>query len=567
MNYFYKYLSKYENILDIRMFAINKAPSNKSAQPQEVVTVGMYCLETEAQSFNIVDQIKLIEHIRNKISEAAREARKTPPKFILSMLLVPDWNRLNNNYTDRTYLKTKGIFFKNINTEINRLNSGFELSDAYKDVLPYEKNFLHHLKNKGANADWIKTHALIINQNMKHLQLDSNTQIYDYRSFYDNTFGQNEYDALNAGGHDGLNASAYDAASTYVSAHNKVIYTVPNGKIVKALANPFMEYCIDHGDPRDPDKGKNSIYSKVFCPSLAAIGLTIHKSIIDPLEGVKDRYLVAFDKPEYKLTRDIITAVNMSWSISSVPDPYAVVKKAPPLKYRDADITFQCYVNLVNVHTSSFSLHDNHDDIKRFRNVLHDKANDMKIIKAYYQYIEKNISDLLSDLINVIPQNEQGEHLCLEAFGYNVKELKQRNIKQKIKRIKDELDDFQTRPKIATIAEKSSLYQKLNEVTSQLAQPENLASNLNRSFVPLSHMHKSNSKKSYYVLPDNEQILAKNPAELRKHAEIIEKKIDAVGEAGPIGIELQTYKSRLHAIKGLLKIKESINPSEHPKYK
>jgi len=249
--------------------AREKTTEELESEPSELVTIGLFCTEQNVSAFPISSQIKSIEYIRKKITEAANQAEKQPPRFVLSMLLIPNWERVGNSYNDEDYQKNREEFFTRVSGEMQRQHCGFELKNAYLDASQAERGYLHQLKNNGANADWIKTHALVFNPRAKHLQLDSNTKIKDYHSFYAHTFEQNTHDSLSAGAHDGLNASAYDESFKYVSAHNKVVYAIPGGRVVRALNAPVLLYCEAHQDPHDPEKDHNSIYSKVFSASLA----------------------------------------------------------------------------------------------------------------------------------------------------------------------------------------------------------------------------------------------------------------------------------------------------------
>jgi len=296
-------------------------PAERLMADNGVVTIGLYATQTRTGRFGgfIDSQVEQIEYIREKMTAAAAQAGQSPPKFVLSVLVVPDWDIPENSYDNAGYLAVQQEFMTQCQAALTAKGSTVELENAYATANTHDKQFLHGLRNLGANADWVKTHAIVRNQDRVHLQLDSNTQILDYSSFWRRTFGQREHDAI----HDGLNASAYDPSASYVSPHNKVVYTIPTGKIAGRFVQTFDNYCAGCND-----KDGNSIYSKYFCPELA------HLQLVDQLElqtseGVKSRYLVRFRCPEYQITQDVLTAVNMSWAQGgggAAADPYAALK-------------------------------------------------------------------------------------------------------------------------------------------------------------------------------------------------------------------------------------------------
>lgn len=390
-------------------------PAERLMTDNGVVTIGLYATQTRTGRFGgfIDSQVEQIEYIREKMTAAAVQAGQPPPKFVLSVLVVPDWDIPQNSYDNAGYLAVQHEFMTQCQARLTERGSTVELQNAYATANVHDKQFLLGLRNLGANADWVKTHAIVRNHDRVHLQLDSNTQILDYSSFWRRTFGQREHDAI----HDGLNASAYDPSASYVSPHNKVVYTIPTGKIARRFVQTFDNYCAGCND-----KDGNSIYSKYFCPELAQLQLVDRLEIPTTDEGLKSRYLVRFRCPEYQITQDVLTAVNMSWAqgggaASAGADPYAELKQAKPLKYKDASVTFPCFLNLVTVHTAMFRAHADRDELEVFRNELHNRNIDMEIIKDYAFHIHHDKPSLLPALCGTIPPNPAGEALCREAFG------------------------------------------------------------------------------------------------------------------------------------------------------
>jgi phage tail tube protein FII len=240
------------------------------------VTISFYSKEIDTQpgyTQNFLAEIVNIKKIRDGLSQAAKKARRDPPEFILSILLIPDWNRNGNSYNDQTYLNKKKFFleeFTNKVISIPKIEDDIDVKVVIEDFInkaslsPEELAYLHKLKAAGSNADMIKTRAIIDNLNRdKHLQLDSNTVVPSFEELYYKTFEASTQK-------DGINASFYD--EYYISAHNKMIYTTPTGLIATRgrLEIHLKEWCNNHQND-DEDKNKNSIYSKVFTRALIEI--------------------------------------------------------------------------------------------------------------------------------------------------------------------------------------------------------------------------------------------------------------------------------------------------------
>ena len=109
---------------------------------------------------------------------------------------------------------------------------------------------------------------MIDNQRYRHLQIDSNTKIFNFRIFYNKTFGASDSEQRTA-----LNACYYD--SHYISVHNKVVYTTAGSQLVLKLEEQYLSY-VELNKDADADKGlkRNSIYARVFTGTLEIFGLT-----------------------------------------------------------------------------------------------------------------------------------------------------------------------------------------------------------------------------------------------------------------------------------------------------
>ena len=307
------------------------------------VTISLYSTETNDLSgytLGFLEQLDNIEKIRDGLINAAKKAGQSPPEIVISMLLVPNWNREGNSYTDGTYLRKNEEFLVEAKRRFGHDSSGVMVEDFYSagQMTTEEKAYMHNLKAMGSNADMIKTRAIINNLDRRHLQIDSNTVVPSFEDLYNQTFGASEQK-------DGINASYYDRR--YISAHNKMVYTTPDGDIAKKsdLARHLREWCRNHQDDNNVDQDKqpdkNSIYARVFTEALHTIGYTVKYSA----ENGKTLYPATLSNKVYWLTDCMLTALNMSWSADGVKTPEEL-KSLPAIAIgKDGVFNFQCYHN------------------------------------------------------------------------------------------------------------------------------------------------------------------------------------------------------------------------------
>jgi hypothetical protein len=282
-----------------------------------------------------------------------------------------------------------------------------------------EKAYLNGLESGGSNPDMIKTRAVIDNQDCRHLQMDSNTKIADYAVFYKQTFG-----AADSAQADALNASYYD--SHYVSAHNKVVYTSPGGKMGPALEEFYLQYMQEHQNDAD-DKGPklNNVYARVFAGTMDKLGLS--RASVDPTDNWKF-HPANMDQPEYRITSSVVTAVNMSWSSAAATAGVNELKSLPPVQVGDASCDYQCFTYLLKKYTGNLWQHDlgASSTAPMARDQLlaiSDKKLDMMILAEFYNNACKIYVDHPEKALNLakmIPNTKHGKALTAALFNCTV---------------------------------------------------------------------------------------------------------------------------------------------------
>lgn len=417
------------------------------------ITIGLYSLQTDkSPGFNdrFLGEVANIKAMKERFTHEANVAGRRPPIFVISMLLIPPHGDYNRS-TNPGYEENQSKMLESMRSALDKEGlSDIKLESFYeKPISAEERSYLQGLSARGSCADMIKTHAIISedNSNRRHLQIDSNTQIHDYRGFYNATFASESAQDKIAGA--SLNASYYD--EHYVSAHNKVVYTVPNSRLAVALRETHLQYCDAHKDDSPSSKEKtekNSVYSKDFTVGLSEVGLT-RRLVIPGDEGERVIYPADMRRPEYDLSRYVVTAVNKSWDIKSKPKP-PTEKMLEQIRIPIGDTLcdFASFGIAVKKHTGELYEHyyasgwdetraehaENmaREELMHLSNLALDKA----IIARFYDEVRNsNISAapidgvqvtkemMLQELANHFPDDMRGNELVRGLFGCSVREL------------------------------------------------------------------------------------------------------------------------------------------------
>lgn len=402
---------------------VNNQPKLDQSPPTDIVSMSLWSTQTVnnagESTFNksIFEQKNNIRKICKKFADVALENGQSPPEFYISILLIPDWKIANNSYDHPQYNKTKDQFFEMVNGEFRALiqelkaeGISLRIEDFYKDAQlnEDEKKFMHQQESNGSNADIIKTKAILNNPNRRHLQMDTNTIIKDYRSFYNQTFG-----APNDEQRDAANANHY--APAHVSANNKIVYISPQGIIAPALKEEYYEFIKNNCSNKEHKaKGTNAVYEYGFAPALNKVGLTYAN-----LEVAKHKFYYPADmsKPEYRITRDVVTAINMSWAANAgVSLTIDAIKKLPPLSYKDADYDTAAFNYLIKKYTGHLPrcIKGKENPKEYYKNFLEisDISTDMTVLKQFYIEVFSNDSEKLKvALAKVLPKEKLQEAL------------------------------------------------------------------------------------------------------------------------------------------------------------
>lgn len=437
------------------------------------VTISLFSVEGADGSYNrgmfSPETIQDIIKIKQGLTQAALKAGKQPPEIELSVLLIPDWKREHNAYDDETYLEVKESFMKEVHATYGDI---VNVHDFYNDtpLTPAERRYLHGMGipgegGLGSCADMIKTHSIYENRDRRHLNIDSNTKIVDFEAFYNDTFGAEAQRDL-------VNASYYDP--DYVSVHNKIVYTHPEGPLARELGEQLKAYCEEHHDDA-ADKLKNSVYSKAFTAATTGLGLST-KVQVGPTRYVHRANL---EHPAFGLTRHVVTAINMSWNPSGSGASLDHLKKIPPLEVGHTKIDFQAFQYIVKKNTNPMW----HEEIglteahKTVRESLLERSNipaDDEFARQFYDHTCKNDPGKVVDLVNMIPNTEDGEQFCKRVFNCSLLQLKLHahsvhldHLQQRLQTIGQSLDSIDRRLQ-ALDRDLHTLDQRLESISQRL---------------------------------------------------------------------------------------------------
>ncbi len=398
---------------------------------KDKLTITLFSKETnDPPGFkkDFLNEVENIKKIRNGFIKAAKEANRHPPEIVVSLLLVPDWDKPNNSYSNREYLTRKNAFLSEAKDKLQPID-GVRVEDFYfeNNLTIAERIYMYELKALGSNADIMKTRAIINNlHSHQHLQIDSNTIVPSYKELYEHTFNAREQK-------DGINASYYDA--TYITAHNKMVYTTPTGAIAQngKLEITLWEYCDKHKNDNNVDEDKrppkNSIYAKVFTEALHLVDYVGKYTLSDG----KILYPATLNEKVYWLTDYMTTAINMSWSAEGIEIPKSL-KALPAIPFgEDSSFNFQCFFNVIKKHTGNLenhskmlNLNDTSDTGEESRKLLLNLSNnqlELAAVKQFYNNVLSNHPLQAKELSMTFPKSTLGDTLSVLLFKCTVEDL------------------------------------------------------------------------------------------------------------------------------------------------
>ena len=396
----------------------------------DTVTIGLYREEKTYSIDGLEDTLNEVKKITEGFIKAASASEKSKEiKIFLSVLLVPNWEALyNNHYMHEEYQRNKCKFMLDVENIIISKNIKVTVQNFYEkgNLSQSEKDYMHQLKSMGSNLDMIKFRAIINNLSRKHLQIDSNTVVHSYCNLYNDTFGAEHQK-------DGINASYYN--KEYVSAHSKMVYTIPNGIIADQsnLCKRLREWCeTNKNNSHFKGKDSNCIYFSVFAESLVEIGLVKkYVKYNNTTIYVASLYFSDF----YRLSNFMTTAVSESWKSQSVDirEKSNKLAKLPFVKIGDdGNFNYDCFKSVIQKNIGDLTLHDDamglchepKDTGSRSRKKLFQLCPNSTFLekKAVKDFFNHNVH--LYNLCELFPNTKEADVFIKSVFNYTLEQLK-----------------------------------------------------------------------------------------------------------------------------------------------
>jgi len=425
-----------QEIIPDQKYPIECDPKNLAST--DGVTIALFSQELNNGSYSeyVFKEEENIRKMQQNFWKIAKENRKTPPQFFISVLLIPNWGKKGNSYDNLEYKELKNTFFARLREEFKGIVA--TIQDFYVDsnLSPDEKAYMYGLPGSGSNLDIIKIRALLNNQNARHLQIDSNTKIHDFKELYRKTFGAPDEEQQ-----DSITASCYAFYYHYVSGNNKVIYSAgkENG-IVSYLKSSYLTWCKENKDNlSEKEFRKNSIYDGPFINTLLALDLVKKVPMTRTVRDFKSNELITIGrvcypanllKPQYRITSDIISAVNMTWSNTGAPsiNMDGEFKSLPGVLIGDAYCDLACFANVIKKFTGDLSQHDlsivdsSSQTRKQLLKISNIDVEEQLIVKFYLNVCRENPL-LTKELAMIITDNEEGNALTEKLFGCSLQKL------------------------------------------------------------------------------------------------------------------------------------------------
>ena len=319
---------------------------------------------------NIAKEVANVRGIQEQFTAAARATSARPaPEISVSVLVVPDWEH-ESSYEKPEYQDNKEMV-------LGRIRDGF----AETGIV-------------------VNDFSIGLSRNCRHLQLDSNTLITDYRALYLQTFATGEQlDALQC---DALNASFY--GGTHITPHSKIVYTHPHGELGPALSTTYQKAI--RKTARKGEEG--TLYLDGFLNGTRKAGLA--------MEGRRPAAILT--RPEYRITHNVLTVTSQSWSNEGAV-PGRLSLNLPTKNINGISCNSNVIESLVKKYVNRTAPPSAHADLLAISNV----PLEVDIVR---QYINQCTPERARKIAELISTDKLGNEFANRLFECNATELRGR---------------------------------------------------------------------------------------------------------------------------------------------
>jgi hypothetical protein len=180
--------------------------------------------------------------------------------------------------------------------------------------------------------------------------------------------------------------------------------------------------------------------------ALENIGLTERKILYPETETPQVVYLAAMDRPEYRITKCVATAVNMSWSANTnamsdanAKASEAALKELPTVQIKDALCDYVCFANAVLKYTATLFNHgdDLYDDTKAHTQLLtiSNQVLEREMIKAFVEQVKEKSPSMLAKVIGTMMiHTQRGREFFIDVFECAPEDYEHQSAVKKLKK-------------------------------------------------------------------------------------------------------------------------------------
>lgn len=421
--------------------------TQKKSADRGVVTFQLYSKET-VDGYNATASLaetKNIAKIYSRLAEEAKKNNKEPPLCEVITLLIPNWEKKDNDFNHPEYIEKKKKYLEELQTALKDVP--VEVIDFINPEVidAYELEYLNGLTNYGIIADLMKNKEILRHSHEPHIQMDTNTDILDFEKFYHATIGQDP-----AYYRDALDVTAYNRF--FLTVTNKVGFFAPEGSVGNGGTH-FTHYLREAREAfffsQSPEellesKKRNAIYEEIFTAALEKAGYVKRVKPQHKLGAIDQFHANVTDAsklPFFGITPEVAVVARQTWlnkdGSASKGSGVERLKSLPPLKYGDSLLISTHISFIIRRHTGNVAL-TLKEDHKSFLKLV-DTKRDIEILVQYYKAIKNKHPAYYLDILRVIPNIEEGKRL-LVAMGDEY--LSDREKLDEVDRIYDKINDI-----------------------------------------------------------------------------------------------------------------------------
>ncbi len=392
-------------------------------QSRNQVTVCLFCVPNENGIYNIhnfYEQIVNVLSLSEGLSSVALAAGDKPPDVIVEYFLVPQkGHSFFPNVVDGS-----GVFQQTLQDALKEdREHAFSIEAKQVKLDEYEADYFERMPFSGGNIiDFMKISALINYAECNHLQIDSNTIIHDYGTFYALTFGADKQQPQ-------FVTNVYSTKLDFFTVNSKVVYLPQNSAFSEKLSVLFNEHLAFYQAKEEGLVLYNQVFSEALKESVKeemqqrALETEVFQEVLRDIGLLDDAGFTIFSDDTiqaFEISRTILIRVLRSWGDKKNSD---FLSELPVFNMREliegANCTFDIYSfkNLLQKHATPLTP-DLEKHVQLFEKIS--AAVEVLAMKKYFNDVS-NVSEAHRDfLLDTVNQVLEGKP---DVFALKVREI------------------------------------------------------------------------------------------------------------------------------------------------